>query len=740
MKKRISTKKIKIAVAAAVSIITLLTIIYYSIAEYSSADHMLEAKSSIKSGNSVKARQLLEKIISKDPGNEEAFILLAGIYRNSGDYIGAVKLWMKVQKLDPFDKNAVSMQALNLLAGGANKAVIELLEPLFKNNKLLLKDKIYLAKAYYFTGNIEESEKIVDKLLETSSGNVNLLLLKGNIELFKQNINKAEKIFKSIVSKDPIVCSAVLTGLANCAAVKGNQGETEQFFKKAADVSGNSFQADQILADYYRRSGNIDKSLQLYKKLAIEHPDSLEIIIITAELYTSLGDSKSINNLLKRIKGHGAIFIKARYYLKALSSFVSKDFPSALKYLEWTGNSFKKNPAYQWALLYSAIKTRNQVLTEEALRYFNCSYIKNRENNVLLKFLLEEASSAWDEGNADLTEEICTKIVECDNSIIPAHLFLMWCYFVNGKTLKAEIEANYVLNQVSNNVDALEVIGRAAFIRGDVDEAISIFKRIKKAEPNSAAGYFWLGLAYQKQRNYQESLNQLEKAFVLKPDNIKIITALHDTYALSNDKSGIISLADKLINSNKHEINSMGYGYKGQLYVEEKDYAKAAEEYRLAVSNSPQTISYYLLLARQLIKLNRISSAQKVLNDALSKDPVNRYALLEMALLKYKENDFKSSIEYYKKILEIYPNWAIAIVNLSDVLAKLNPEDAEALSYAFQAKKTYPGLWIASLNLGKRLFEHKKYKAAKKEFIATIGLNPQSNEAKEYIEKLNKLP
>ena len=733
------TKKVKILIAAVIAVLTISVIIYYSIVEYGAAEHMLEAGSYIKSGETSKARLLLEEVIDKDSGNEEACRLLAGICRKDGDYIAAAKLWVKVYKLDPFDKNAVSMQALNLLAGGANKAVIELLEPLFKADKLLLIDKIYLAKAFFFTGDIEESETMVDNLLGTTPDNVNLLLLKGNIEVFKQNIKKAEQIFNSIESKDPIVRSAVLTGLANCAAAKKNQDESERLFSKAVTVSGKSFQAEQILADYYKRNGNIEQSLQLYKKLALEHPDSLEITIATAELYTSLGDSKAIDDLLVRIKGHGAVYIKARYYLKALSSFVKQDYNSVIKYLEWTGNTFKKNPAYQWALLYSAIKTRNQALTETALRYFNSSRIKNRRNNFLLKYLLKEASSAWDEKNVELTEEICTKILECDDSILPARVFLMWCYFVTGKPQKAKLESDYTLNQASNDIDALEVRGRVALIRGDIDEAVTYFKRIRKAEPESAAGYFWLGLAFQKQRDYQKSLKQLEKAFALKPDNIKVITALHDTYVFSNDKTGIISLADKLIKSDKQQLKSMGFSYKAQLSVREKNYAKAVEDYHLAVKNSPQTISYYLLLARQLLKINELPEVEKVLKDALAVDSVNRYALLEMALLKYKENDLKSSIEYYRKILELYPNWAIAIVNLSDVLAEQNLEDAEALSFAFQAKKAYPELWVTSLNLGKRLFENKKYDAAKKEFITTLELNPQSSEAEEYMEKIKKL-
>ena len=306
MKKQRITKKVKVIIAAAISIVTISVIVYYSISEYDVARQMLEAKSFIKSGNILKAQQLLEAVSSKDSGNEEACKLLAGIYRSNGNYIAAARLWVKVQKLDPFDGNAVSMQALNLLAGGANKAVIELLEPLFKNNKLLKIDKIYLAKAYFFSGNLIKSETIVNELIKTSPDNANLLLLMGNIEVFKQNFEKAEQIFKSIDSSDLTVRSAILTGLANCAAARKDYKKSELLYKKSVSVSKKSFQAEQILADYYRRYGDVHKSLQIYSKLLEKHPESLEIIITTAELYTSLGDSKAIDGLLKKIKGRGA--------------------------------------------------------------------------------------------------------------------------------------------------------------------------------------------------------------------------------------------------------------------------------------------------------------------------------------------------------------------------------------------------------------------------------------------------
>ena len=335
---------------------------------------------------------------------------------------------------------------------------------------------------------------------------------------------------------------------------------------------------------------------------------------------------------------------------------------------------------------------------------------------------MNEASSAWDERNVDLTKEICYKIIKCDNSIIPAHLFLMWCYFVSGQTLKAELEADFIIIQDNNDIDALEVTGRIAFIRGDNDTAITAFKRIIKTNPESAVGYYWLGIVFQKQRNYKESLIQLKKAFVLKPANVNIISALHDTYALSNDQSGILNLSDKLIQSDKHQLKSLGFGYKARLSVKKNNYTQAVEEYRLAVKNSPRKISYYLLLARQLIKINKLSEAEKILQDALSIDSVNRYALLEMALLKYKQNDLKASIECYKEILELYPNWAIAVVNLSDVLAKQNPKSAEALSYALQAKKAHPKLWITRLNLGKIFLTNKNTRMQKKSLLKLLNL------------------
>lgn len=204
-----------------------------------------------------KAVAILNELTEIHPESIEYLLYMGNIYYGQKNYSEMIKACQQALAID--NKNA---KALYLNAKAYHKqhddlaAIVSLTQALNEepefHQALLLRCSILLEMKQY-----SEAEKDIETLLENADADKQeVLILKGKIELGKQNTDKAILCFKQIIEENP--------------------------FNKEAYL---------ILADTYAQTGNIDESIHTYNEAIELLPDFAQAYYERGRIKLQKGDS-----------------------------------------------------------------------------------------------------------------------------------------------------------------------------------------------------------------------------------------------------------------------------------------------------------------------------------------------------------------------------------------------------------------------------------------------------------------
>jgi tetratricopeptide (TPR) repeat protein len=175
---------------------------------------------------------------------------------------------------------------------------------------------------------------------------------------------------------------------------------------------------------------------------------------------------------------------------------------------------------------------------------------------------------------------------------------------------------------------ARTVAGEALLRMGDekYDEAIAHFKRAATAEPKYARTYFLQAQIYRQRKNYTEAVSLLAHAVDVDPNDPDV----YDTYTTWGEAlkdMGRLQQAQKIFERaiGADPKNPNGYASVGRIYLEQRDFAKAADFLRKAVDANPSWWWFHYHLAQALAGSGKHEAAAAEFQEAARLEPL--YAL-----------------------------------------------------------------------------------------------------------------
>src|SRR3989344_4797209 len=232
--------------------------------------------------------------------------------------------------------------------------------------------------------------------------------------------------------------------------------------------------------------------------------------------------------------------------------------------------------------------------------------------------------------------------------------------------------------------------GANLYSTGDLEGAISEFKKAVKANPANVDGYYNLGVAYQIQGDLKAALNTFDQSLKLNPKDFETHFNL------------------------------------GTLYLSLEDYQKAEKAFNQSLQLNPNQINALLNLGVTLQYQNRIDEAIELFYKATLMDPENISANNNLGVALSKKGQLFKSVPYFKKALENNPNYANAQNNLGSVYQQLGRLD-DAEDYYKQAIKNNPQYVEALLNLATTYQDQRKFIKAIDNFNEVLALDPQNS-------------
>ena len=260
------------------------------------AQYLQVAEEFMKAGELENAVRIFQKILEMDPENSQMRVKLAEVYirlgkkqeawqifsaavesmRSKGSLSGADEVLQRMLTLDPGNTYALQMQGKTLLESGDGAAAVGALQkiPDIDSNPEGLRD---LLKAYLLTGQLSEAGSIANKLLTVHndlsaiSSFADALMQAGQYENALQVYNQhAERLLAENSDK-------VLKNLHQIIGhVRDNPDSLQKLlalFNKAGETTHIS-EVTELLAHASVQAGELTQARDLYQKLAQVEPQN----------------------------------------------------------------------------------------------------------------------------------------------------------------------------------------------------------------------------------------------------------------------------------------------------------------------------------------------------------------------------------------------------------------------------------------------------------------------------------
>lgn len=268
------------------------------------------------------------------------------------------------------------------------------------------------------------------------------------------------------------------------------------------------------------------------------------------------------------------------------------------------------------------------------------------------------------------------------------------------------------------NSPGWRLLGDSQFRMKDLKGALSSYRKWKAKYPNVPEAWYRELFIYDTLHDYKSALELIQ--FI--DNSYELNTQLKMLKLDYQSKSNLLDDADNTLEqlvTSGVESSTMKR-LEGQLALLKGEHGKAAE-LLMEYHNVVPSFESAMLLARSLAKTERLTEANKIIEQEIENKPLSGMRLLALANFYSKTDQLDKSSMFYRKVLKLKAGNVIALNNLALVESRKR-NFKEAMEYAEKAHALLP--------------EHPKV-------LDTYGwiiyLNGDPKRAHQYLSKASKL-
>jgi tetratricopeptide (TPR) repeat protein len=576
------------------------------------------AEARLKQGLWREAVQYAQLVISRDKKNSKAQGILGTIYALGGQ------------------KKLAESQLTFLKETGENSFYGELIEAILEAQEKKFK----------------EAEKHLGSALQKEPDHPVALYYSGSLSLAQNDLEKAEKAFKTVIASSPNFPPA----LAELGQVYWREKKTQDaisYYQKAIKNDPENLLYRKQLIEIYKFTGQKEEVSNALIEFAYYTPGVKELyldrgleLLLTGSYQEAIQLADKLLGIYKRFPGG--------YYIKAVAeinlgqeenasdnidSFLRMGFGIprthheagmcylALGEIDKADAQFKRvislDPESGKSFIPMTIIEQMRGNYDRALQGLRLT-LSQGEPPPLVHFLMANIFMA--KGDKDhyqeemaIGREMVPGMKPESKTFFPAgkemekfaeDRNLMAIFFLNGWYDKAVHRSDAILKMNKNDLFAWWYKGLSKMAQKENHEAIRSFKQAIFVEPNLLSGYMSLGQIYLRINDYQEALKAFGKAIEIDPSNGPAYLALGDAY----------------------------------LQIEKKE--KAIQSYREAIKLTPRSPDGYERLAFVLSERPKESEeALKFATKAVELAPKDPLSLDALGWVYIQRGDVKKGIE-----------------------------------------------------------------------------------------------
>jgi tetratricopeptide (TPR) repeat protein len=298
---------------------------------------------------------------------------------------------------------------------------------------------------------------------------------------------------------------------------------------------------------------------------------------------------------------------------------------------------------------------------------------------------------------------------------------------------KAESAITPLLQQNPNDIDALTLLGQIREGQHRLDDAMTAFESLLKAQPKNAAGRagevragIAAALEAKRLQDNDGAMVYLVRARKYVPDDAELLEDFGvqaDTMHLYKDAEEALTRSLELRPDDAKTIYALGH-----LELDEQKMPQAEAHLRQYLKARPEDASAHYGLGKLLHMLARDDEAEEELRRSIELRPRQTESYYELAEIELDRHENDAAAELFGKVLERNPKHGGALTGMG-IVAYRNKEYAKAESYLKSAVAYAPDYAAAHSNFAMLLT--KLGRTAEAEHEVTLAKSAEQKEKQE---------
>ena len=640
-------------------------------------------------GKTEAAAEALQRLAKAAPGKPQTLYLQAMLAYAKNDLKAAQEHAQKLVSLTPENFRALELAGMTELRLGANVQAEALLAKALQLEAGLPMARRGLVTAYVRQGRLDKAMSALPVDVERNDRDPGMMALAGQVYMLHGDVDRAQRYFARASSLDP-KDPAKRTSLAVSRLASG-QGDAALGELQSIAASDDGVVADMALINALLQERKVDQALKAIDALEKKRPADVM-----------------------------PVFLRGRALL------LKRDAVGARKAME---RVLEIDPNYFPAVGVLAVLDNADKRPDDARARLEAA-IKRQPGNVQAHLALVELRQA---NGADKTElaTLLRKVVEAAPSSPLPRLLLAEHHLRHSEPKDALVVAQQAVSALPDNVQLLDVLGRAQSANGEHNQAQASFNRMAALQPQSSLPFLRMASANLIAGDRDAASQNLRKALEIEPKSLEAQQG-QVSLAMAAQKPGDALAISRAVQKQRPK-EQVGYMLEGEIHAAGKAWDKAADAFRAGLKQvaSPELavrLHDVLLSAAKKPEADRWAAEW---SRTQPKDAAFPFYLGNRALTL---NELPESLRQFERVVAIQPDNAAALNNLAWLKGQLGRDgalaDAERANALAPNQPAFMDTWamlLSAANQHERALEMQK---------KVVQLQPQVLEFKLNLAKI----
>ncbi|HAS88680.1 MAG TPA: hypothetical protein DCS48_05170 [Desulfovibrio sp.] len=571
----------------------------------------------------------IKNALSIDPECASCRLLLGKISLEKGNFQGAFINFRYATDLDPTLAEAkVELSKLYLLAREYDDAG-DMARKALNQDSTSIEARLVLASVLAEGGKFSDAEKMLKVALNEDPGNPDVYLSMNSIYTRQNDKEKAEQALLEGLGRLPRDPSLLMKTVAFYR--QNNRTEKAlEYVEKLLQNNSDDPRTKVFAAEFYSAKDDLGKAAQLMAEVVGTHPEEAEYRV----LY-----SRVLNSQKK--------FIETEKVLKEGLEFNEASLPIRTSLVGLYMSQGRQQEAVQVLLDGVAMDPEG---AESA------DYVLYRKQLATMHLDLNEPKKAIEQ---------LDKVIELNPKDAEAHYLRGQIYLFEGRGNLAVSEFRQVVRDNPESAPAYVLLARAHLVNEETSIAIENLKEAIALDPGYAPAREVLINTYLDRKDWHQAILELQRLKDKRPDDLQIVAAIGDVYAIKGDKN----LAKRIFSdlTKNFPDSPIGEMKLAELARSQDKNSQAGQHYSAALKIAPDSLAAIQGKVDIYILQHKYTAAIKFCNKLLQKYPDNARIYEFLGRVYAARGNFKAAETNFTRAVTLAPEWMLPYLRIGDL-------------------------------------------------------------------------